>query len=100
MVHVIAVVEIAPGQRDAFLIEFHKVVPFVRVEEGCIEYGPTIDVETGFAAPVRDNVVTIIEKWEDIHALKAHLVAPHMLEYRKRVKGLVERMTVHVLQNA
>ena len=100
MVHVIAVVEIAQGQRDAFLKEFHKVVPFVRVEEGCIEYGPTIDLETDFAVPVRDNVVTIIEKWEDIHALKAHLVAPHMLEYRKRVKGLVERMTVHVLQNA
>lgn len=98
MVHVIAVVE--TGERDAYLKELHKVVPFVRVEEGCIEYGPTIDLETDFAAPVRDNVVTIIEKWEDIHSLKAHLVAPHMLEYRKRVKGLIERMTVHVLQNA
>ncbi|MEN6466260.1 MAG: putative quinol monooxygenase [Syntrophaceae bacterium] len=100
MVHVIAVVEIASGRREAFLKEFHKVVPFVRVEEGCIEYGPAIDLETDFAAPVRDDVVTIIEKWEDIHSLKAHLGTPHMLEYRKRVKDLVERTTVHVLQNA
>jgi len=100
MVHVIATVETAQGERESFLKEFHKVVPFVRVEEGCIEYSPTIDLDTDFAAPARDNVVTIIEKWEDIHALKAHLVAPHMLEYRKRVKGLVERMTVHVMRNA
>ena len=100
MVHVIATVETAQGERESFLKEFHKVVPFVRVEEGCIEYSPTIDLDTDFAASARDNVVTIIEKWEDIHALKAHLVAPHMLEYRKRVKGLVERMTVHVMRNA
>jgi quinol monooxygenase YgiN len=100
MIHVIAVVEVAAGERDAFLKEFHKVVPFVRAEEGCLEYGPTIDMETDFAAPARDDVVTILKKWEDLHYLRAHLVALHMLEYRKRVKGLVERMTVHVMQNA
>jgi quinol monooxygenase YgiN len=100
MVHVIAIVETAHGKRDDFLKEFHKVVPFVRAEEGCIEYGPTIDLDTDFAGPARENVVTILEKWEDIHALKEHLVAPHMMEYRKRVKGLVEGMVVHVLRNA
>lgn len=100
MIHVIAVVETAEGKRDDFLKELHKGVPLTRAEEGCIEYGPTIDLETGFAAPARDNVVTIIEKWEDLNALKAHLAAPHMLEYRKRVKDLVTRLTVHVLRNA
>lgn len=100
MIHVLAVVETNEGRRDAFLAEFHKLIPFVRVEEGCIEYGPVIDLETGFAAPERVNVVSIIEKWESLDALKAHLKAPHMLEYRKRVKDLVKGMTVHVMRPA
>lgn len=100
MIHVIAIIETAEGKRDDYLKELHKGVPLTRAEEGCIEYGPLVDLETDFTAPVRDNVVTIIEKWEDIHALKAHLVSPHMLEYRKRVKDFVKRLTVHVLQNA
>ncbi len=100
MIHVIAVVETAEGKRDEYLRELHKGVPLTRAEEGCIEYGPAIDLETAFTAPVRENVVTIIEKWEDVHALQNHLKSPHMLEYRKRVKDLVKRITVNVLQNA
>lgn len=99
MIHVIAVVETVEGSRDDFLREFHKVLPFVRAEEGCIEYGPVIDLDAEFAEPPRENVVTILEKWEDIHYLKEHLKAPHMLEYRKRVKDLVKGTKVHVMRN-
>lgn len=100
MVHVIAVVETVEGRRADFLVEFHKVVPIVRAEEGCVEYGPVIDMETGFTGPARESVVTIIEKWDDIHSLEGHLKAPHMLEYRKRVKDLVKGMKVYVMRNA
>lgn len=100
MIHVIAVIETAEGAREDYIREFHKVMPFVRAEEGCIEYGPFIDLETGFAAPLRDNVVTIIEKWESLDALKAHFKTPHFLEYRKRVKDFVKNTTVHVLRGA
>ena len=89
MIHVIAIVTVASGKRDDFLQEFHKVVPFVRTEEGCIEYGPFVDLETDFAVPARDDIVTILEKWEDLHALKEHLATPHMQQYRSRIKGLV-----------
>ena len=46
MIHVIATIEIAPGMRDDFLAAFAELVPDVRAEQGCIEYGPAIDLAT------------------------------------------------------
>ncbi len=102
MVFVIASIELAEGCRDAFLEEFRKIVPAVRAEAGCIEYGPTVDVESGIDAqqPLRDNVVTVVEKWESLDALKAHLVAKHMQEYRPRVKEMVVSSKLQILQPA
>ncbi len=102
MIIVIAVIEIVAGKRDAFLNEFRKIVPDVRAEDGCIEYGPTVDATTDIEAqiPNRDNVVTVVEKWESLDALKAHLVAPHMLEYRPKVKDIVVGSKLHILKNA
>ncbi|MBY0527070.1 MAG: antibiotic biosynthesis monooxygenase [Gemmataceae bacterium] len=102
MIHVIATVEVVDGNRDAFLDEFHKIMPLVRAEAGCEEYEPTVDLATGLAAQVllRDNVVTIVEKWQSLDALRAHLQAPHMTEYRTRVKDIVRKVTLQVLQPA
>lgn len=102
MIHVIATIELVPGKRDAFLAEFHRIVPAVQAEHGCIEYGPTVDVPTPFAAqgPVRDNVVTVVEKWVDLPALEAHQQAPHMLEYRNRVKEMVAGVKLQVTKPA
>ena len=100
MIYVIASIEVKPGKRDAFLAEFHRNVPNVRAEKGCLEYGPTVDVKTEIKAqiPLRDNTVTIVEKWESLAALQAHLVAPHMLTYRERVKDLVAGVSLQVLE--
>ncbi len=102
MVHVIATVDVKPGKRDAFLTEFHQLVPLVRAEAGCLEYGPTVDVVSGLGAqgPIRENVAVIIEKWESLEALKAHLQAPHMAEYRVRVKEMVVSVALQVLKPA
>src|SRR4051794_13791936 len=102
MIHVIATVELVAGQKEAFLAEFRKIVPLVRAEAGCLEYGPTVDVETGIPAqvPLRPHVVTIVEKWESLDALRAHLQAPHMLAYRPRVKDLVVSAQLQILQPA
>ena len=66
MIFVIATIELKPGKREAFLAEFNRNVPNVRAEKGCLEYGPTVDVKTDIKAqiPLRENVVTIVEKWE------------------------------------
>jgi quinol monooxygenase YgiN len=102
MIHVIATIELVEGQRDAFLKEFRLLVPKVRAESGCLEYGPTIDVAGGIAAQgsPRPNIVTVIEKWSDLPALQAHLTAPHMQDYRPRVKHLVRSTTLQILEPA
>ncbi len=102
MIHVIATITVKPGTRDAFLAEFHRIVPLVRAEVGCIEYGPTVDVASGMAVqgPLRANVAVIIEKWESLDALKAHTNAPHMAEYRVRVKDYVESVQLQILAPA
>ena len=100
MVHVVATITLAAGKREAFLKEFKALVPSVLAEKGCIEYGPTVDLQTNVPVqpPVREDVVTVVEKWEDIPSLEAHLVAPHMLGYRAKVKDLVKSTQVLVLQ--
>ena len=102
MIYVIAEVELAAGSRDEFLGHFQANVPNVLAEDGCLEYAPTIDLETELAAQpaARANFVTVVEKWESLDALRAHLVAPHMAVYREKVKGLVVKTTLRVLQPA
>jgi quinol monooxygenase YgiN len=100
MIHVIATIEVAPGRR--VVAEFHRLVPLVRAEAGCLEYSPSVDVPSGLASqvPLRDNVVTVVEQWESLDALRAHTAAPHMLEYRSRVKDLVVRVQLQILEPA
>lgn len=102
MIHVIATIELREGTRDEFLREFHALMPHVHAEDGCIEYGPTVDAETPIAAqiPRRPNTVTIVEKWRDLPALQAHLTAPHMTPYRAKVKPIVVSTQLQVLEPA
>jgi quinol monooxygenase YgiN len=102
MIFVVATIEVAAGKRDAFLAEFRQIVPKVHAEEGCLEYLPMLDLETRIPAQPdpRPNVVTVVEKWASVAALESHLIAPHMLEYREKVKELVTQVTIHVLEPA
>lgn len=102
MIHVIATIELAPGTRDAYLIEFRKIIADVRVEKGCIEYGPAIDAQTDLAnqAKVGPDKVVVVEKWETLAALKAHSVSPHMQAYRVNVKDYVRGVHLLVLDPA
>lgn len=102
MIHVIASIEVHEGKKADFLAEFHRLMPSVHAENGCIEYGPAVDVDSGLdrQLPLRKDVVVIIEKWESLEALHAHLKAPHMLEYRERVKDLVKGSQLQILEPA
>ena len=102
MIYVLATIEVGDGQRDAFLKHFRELVPKVHAEEGCIEYGPTVDVETNIGAqiPPRPNIITVVEKWADVEALEHHLIAPHMLEYREMVKDLVKSVSLQIVEPA
>ena len=101
MIHVIASIQVKPGRVHEFLEIFKANIPAVRAEKGCIEYFPTMDVNTGLPVQALDkNRVTILERWESPEALKDHLATPHMSAYREKVKDLVVELTLHVLQDA
>ena len=102
MVHVIVTVELQAGRRADFLAEFHRIVPLVLEEDGCLAYGPTTAADSGIEAQavLGDDTVMIIEQWESLEHLKAHLVAPHMMEYRPRVKDMIASSTLRILQPA
>ena len=102
MISVLATIEVAEGRRDEFLNVFRELVPKVHAEEGCIEYGPWIDLATTISSQdePRSNVMIVIEKWESIEAFEAHLVAPHMLEFRKSIDGLVSNIELEILEPA
>src|SRR5262249_23731183 len=102
LIHVIATIELHSGKREAFLSEFSRIVRQVRAEDGCIEYGATIDLASGLPAqvPMRPDSVTVVEKWSNLEALSAHLGAPHMKAYRECIKAFVIRTTLQVLAPA
>ena len=97
MICVIATIETAPGHRNDLLAVFEKLVPQVRAETGCIEYTPMIDVDCDLA-PVRPNVVTVVEKWESLTVLQAHLTSPHMAEFRKQTANLRLNLSLQIVE--
>lgn len=100
MIHVIATIQLVPGSRKEFLDEFLRVTPLVRAEAGCIEYGATIDEPTPIPVQelVGENVVVVVEKWESVKHLQAHTQAPHMVDYRVRVKDFVQNVRLQILR--
>lgn len=102
MVHVLATIELQSGRRAEFLKEFRAVQPLVQAEDGCVEYVATIDKETDISVqgPLRPDCVVIVEKWRDLPALKKHLGAPHMADYRVRIRPFVARVSLQVLEPA
>ena len=101
MVNVIASIRVKEDQRADFITIFKSNIPAVLEEEGCIRYAPAVDIDADLPGQSLDeNVVTVIEKWNTLENLKAHLVAPHMLAFRERVKGMVEDVNLKVLESA
>ncbi len=101
MVHVLAIVRVKPGCKARFLDILKGNMPAVQAENGCREYRPVIDTDSGLSNQVLDpDAVVIIEKWESLEALRTHLAAPHMAAYREKVKELVSGVSLKVLQDA
>jgi quinol monooxygenase YgiN len=102
MIHVVATISLNPGTRAEFLKVFRWLTPLVLAEEGCIEYQGTIDVPTTIPVqdPPRPDVVTVVEKWAALDALYAHLKAPHMNDYRAKVKDFVKGVELQVMEPA
>lgn len=99
MIYVVATAKLKPGRRTEFLTIFNANVPVVLEEPGCLEYYPAIDVDAKLAIQeMQEDEVVVIEKWDSVSALHAHLRAPHMLAYKEKVQDLVETVSLRVLQ--
>jgi quinol monooxygenase YgiN len=100
-VHVLAVITTKPGKRDEVLKLFKANVPAVLEEDGCIEYGATIDcADAGFAAKYGDDSFVVVEKWASMAALGAHAASPHMKAYGASTKEMLADRVIHVMSDA
>jgi quinol monooxygenase YgiN len=102
MIRVIATVTLKEGKRKKYLQELYKIMPMVHIESGCIEYGPHIDADSGFPMQTKlgSDVVTIIERWQNLEALKKHSIARHMNTFRQATKEFIREMKLIVLTPA
>jgi quinol monooxygenase YgiN len=101
MINVIASIRVKTGKLSDYIAVLKANAPEVRKEKGCIEYIPTIDVDSKLPPQAFDkDCVTLLEQWESLEALNAHLGSPHMLAYREKVQDMVESVTLKVLQEA
>lgn len=101
MIYVVATIDLAAGQREAFLAAQRELLPLVRAEAGCVEYTPTAEVPLADPAktPPRSNCIFMLEKWETLPHLKAHLTAPHMKAFREKVQQMVAGIKVEVFES-
>ncbi len=102
MVVVLAMIEVKEGFFDEYLAAFHKLMPLVHEEDGCIEYAPTVDCPSGIGAqsPTGPTTITVVEKWESVEALQNHIAAPHMNAFRESNGQMVVDMVLYVLEPA
>lgn len=102
MVHVLAVITTKPGKRQEMLDIFNANVPAVHAEDGCIEYGATVDHQGAgdFQTTFGEDTFVVVEKWASLDALKAHIAAPHMKAYGAKVKDLQADRKIYIMSNA
>ena len=74
MLAIIARIQLAPKDMDAYIAGAQKVLEPTRAEAGCQIYAIAIDVS-------EPNVVWISEQWESEETLAAHLSSPHIAEF-------------------
>ncbi|MFK3662061.1 MAG: putative quinol monooxygenase [Scandinavium sp.] len=101
MLTVIAEIRTRPGQhhRQAVLDEFAKIIPTVLQEEGCHGYAPMVDHAAGvsFQTTAPDSIV-MVELWETVAHLEAHLQTAHMKAWSEAVKANVLESHIRILE--
>lgn len=102
MIHVLATIRVDPARRDEFLQAFAKLTPVVHQEQGCLEYGAAVDQPTGIDGQelAGEDAVMVVEKWESVETLKAHLAAPHMAKFREENASILKGLSLRVLDPA
>ena len=87
------------GLIQAVLDQFAKIIPIVLKEEGCHGYAPMVDAATdaSFQATAPDSII-MVEQWETVAHLEAHLQTAHMKAWSDAVKGDVLETHIRILE--
>ena len=87
--------------RAAYIERTKEILDTGRAEKGCCEYRLLGDAATDWEKPQRfgDRTLWMLEKWESVDALKAHLETPHMKAFGPKVSGMRANGTFHVLED-
>lgn len=100
MLTIIADIQLRPGtqHRENVLNAFRKITPVVLQEDGCYGYELLVDHESNVNYQTKSpDSITMLEHWESIEHLNAHLQTPHMKAYQQQVKDNVLNVKIRIM---
>ncbi len=72
---------VEPGSASKVVDAVKKMETATRQEQGCLKYAFTVDITD-------PGMIRVVERWESVDAIKAHLASPHMAEFNMAVAAL------------
>lgn len=102
MLTIIAEIRIQSGgqHRQNVLDAFQKIIPTVLAEEGCHGYEPLIDHKSNASFQTQEpDTIVMLEKWESVAHLEAHLATPHMQAHHEAVQHDVVDVKIRILES-
>ena len=77
-----------------------KIIPTVLAEDGCHGYEPLVDHISNASFQNKDpDIIVMLEKWESVAHLEAHLATPHMQAHHEAVKDDVVDVKIKILES-
>ena len=93
MIYVLATIVAQPGKAAELIKGARACIDATRRETGCLTYDYVQDTD-------RPNTVLVVERWTTREALTAHLLAPHLAQWREQRKPLVQTTKVEIIHPA
>jgi quinol monooxygenase YgiN len=86
--------------RQNVLDAFQKIIPTVLAEDGCHGYEPLVDHKSNASFQTHEpDTIVMLEKWESVAYLEAHLATPHMQAHHEAVKDDVVDVKIKILES-
>ncbi|MGO9387731.1 MAG: putative quinol monooxygenase [Methanobacterium sp.] len=84
MIIVNATITVKPGERDNIILKSNDLIELTRLEAGCISYKL-------FKSTEDDNVLMMIEQWENFEDLESHMQTEHFLAYVEDIEDMINK---------